>query len=276
VGFARFGEVDGDKTWLAMFRKVTAATSVANQWYDDSMLAGTPPANFYASSPLEAATLDANDGIRHWRHDGSSSEHLLEAVVFGGSGTLEAPSSFVLCDYVLYYPFLDGDSTDPQDLDNTVALPRFADGKGLRMFLVALGTGAATGGYSISYTNSDGTPGRTATGNVVLPTAAGFILTGGNATGVRAPFVPLESGDVGVRSVEQFTWTSPPGGIAALVVVKPIAQFGYTEIGTAAETVFHPRMPEIHPDAFLGLLRFAGLATPNARTFTGMLTTIRS
>ena len=56
----------------------------------------------------------------------------------------------------MYYPFLDGDSTDPQDLDNTATLPRYVDGKGLRAYIVAQGAGAGLGSYSMSYTNQDG------------------------------------------------------------------------------------------------------------------------
>jgi hypothetical protein len=278
VGFAKYGDVDDNKLHYSLWRKTTATTAVANQWYDDSMLAGVPVANFYASTPLAAATLVAREGIRHWPADGDNhSEHALEVVAFGNSGTLEAPATYLLVDIVMYYPFLDGDSTDPQDLDNTVTLPRFVDGKGLQGYIVAQGAGAGTGTYSFSYTNQNGTAGRTATGDVLLPTASAFLLTGGGGlTSVRAPFVGLQAGDSGIRSVEQFTWTVAPGGISAFVLCKPIAQFVYAEIGTMAETRFYPRMPAIHPDAFLALLRCPQGATPNARTLVGMLTTIRS
>lgn len=275
MGFGRFADIDDAKINQSLWRKTTALTAVANQWYDDSMLAGTPPANFYASEPLVAATLDYRDGIRHWL-PGDHTEHLLDMTVLGGSGTLEAPSQFLLCDYLLYYPFLDGDSTDPQDLDNTVTLPRYVDGVGVRAFIVSQGAGTATGTYTLSYTNQAGVSGRTATGNVVTPTGSAFILTSPGAASRHAPFVALQSGDTGIRSVEQFTWTSAPGGIAALVLVKPIASFNYLEIGTVAESVFYPRFPQVEGEAFLGLLRCAQLATPNGRTFTGLMQTVRS
>lgn len=276
MGFARFADLDDAKIYQSLWRKTTSLTAVANYWYDDSMLAGTPPANFYASAPLEAATLDYRDGIRHWL-PGSHSEHLLESMVFGGAGTLEAPAQFLLADYLLYYPFIDGNSADAQDFDNTVTLPRFTDGVGVQMFLAVQGTGGGNGAYSISYTNQDGVSGRTATGSVPVPGGSGMVLTsGGGGPNTRAPFIGLQSGDTGVRSVEQFTWTGQPGGICALVLCKPIAQFNYLEIGTPAEQVFFPRFPAVHGEAFLGLLRCAQLATPNARTYTGLLTTIRS
>lgn len=277
AGFARFGEVDDAKLNYCVWRKTTATTAVANQWYDDSVLAGYPPAQFYASEPLVAATLPANKGIRHWVEGHGASEHLLSMAVWGAGGTLEAPAQFLLNDYLLYYPFLDGDSTDTQDLDNTVTLPRFEDGVGVRAFITALGPGVATGTYALSYTNQDGTAGRTSTGTVVLPTAAGFVLTtGGGASNRIGPFIPLEGTDRGIRSVESFTWTAAPGGISALVLCKPVASFLYAEIGTYAETNFWPRFPRIEDGACLQLLRHQTGATPNGRTFNGLLTTIRS
>jgi hypothetical protein len=76
--------------------------------------------------------------------------------------------------------------------------------------------------------------------------------------------------------VEQFTWTAQPGGIAALVIVKPLAHLLYAEIGTIAEQTYYPRFPKIEPGAYLNVLRSQVGATPNARIFTGLLTTIRS
>ena len=277
AGFARFGEVDDAKLSWCAWRKTTAVTAVASQWYDDSQLAGYPPAQFYASEPLVAATLPANKGIRHWVEGHGASEHLLSAAVWGNAGTLEAPAQFLVCDWLLYYPFVDGDSTDLQEFDNTVTLPRYADGTGVQAFIVALGPGVATGTYALSYTNQDGTPGRASSGTVVLPTAAGFVLTSGTAaTSQVGPFIPLQGTDRGVRSVESFTWSGAPGGIAAVVLVKPIASYLYAEIGTYAETTFYPSLPRVADGACLQQLRHQTGATPNGRTFSGLLTTIRS
>jgi hypothetical protein len=277
-GFSRFGDIDDGKLWYGMWRKTTSVTAVTRQWYDDSMLAGIPAANFYASAPLVSATLDANDGIRHWRLEDGASEHLLEAMVFGNAGTLEAPAQLMFCDWLLYYPFLDGDSADAQDLTNTVTLPRYTDGKGLRAFIVAQGSGSGVGTFTLSYTNQDGVSGRTSSGSTVTPTASGFILTcsSGTSSNRMEPFIRLEGTDTGIRSVEQFTWTVQPGGIAALVIVKPLAHLLYAEIGTVAEQTYYPRFPKIESGAYLNVLRSQVGATPNARVFTGLVTTIRS
>jgi hypothetical protein len=147
---------------------------------------------------------------------------------------------------------------------------------GLRAFLVAQGAGSATGAYSLTYLDEGGNS-SVVTGTTVVPTASSFVLTSGDAATNRyAPFIPMASGDFGITGAVDFTWTTPPGGICALVIVKPIAQHVMGEIGTPAETVYFPRMPTIHPDAFLAHLRCPSVATPNARNLSGMITTLRS
>ena len=57
---------------MTTFRKqVASAAKVANDFIDYTYFAGNPVANFYASSPLEAAYLEANRGI-HLRDVGKS------------------------------------------------------------------------------------------------------------------------------------------------------------------------------------------------------------
>ena len=87
-----------------------------------------------------------------------------------------------MCDYLLFYPQVDMDSVDPQAMDNTVTLPRYESGDGVRMFVVAQYPYIGGVGFSITYTNQVGVTGRT-TGNITMNTAttiASFIH--GNST----------------------------------------------------------------------------------------------
>lgn len=279
MGFGRFADIAEEKIHLSTWRKTTATVATTSQWYDDTMLAGVPPANFYASEPLVAATLDGRRGIRHWTSGYEGTEHLLSVVAWGNSGTLEAPAQFVMCDWLMYYPFIDGDSIEPQDLDTSISLPRYSPGHGVEAFMVAQGPGSAAATYTISYTNSDGEAGRTATGRAIVPTAAGYVITsggGGSEVTRIGPFIGRQGTDRGIQSIQQITWTSPPGGIMAIVLVRPLAQFLYAEIGTPAETNFYPTFPRVLDGAYLGLLRHQTGATPAARVFGGMLSTLRS
>ena len=52
------------RSWLSFFRKVPAsAATIAGQWFDYATAGGVPVPNYYASTPLAAATLDRNAGI---------------------------------------------------------------------------------------------------------------------------------------------------------------------------------------------------------------------
>ncbi len=281
MGFTAYSEVDPAKVHYGTWSKTLAVGATARYWYDDSMLTATssagasPIPNLYAAAPLAAATLDAKNGIRHWR-SGDHTEHLLEIAMHSNGGS-EGTNTFMLLDYVMYYPFVDCDSGDQQDMDNTVTLPRFETGDGVYAMLVNQSPGAANGAYTISYTNQDGTSGRTSTGAVPAPTVVGQIL--GNDTAVDAryqPFIPLASGDTGIRSIESLTWSTPPGGFAAIVLVKPIATFTTHETGGLMEKQFYQRMPEIHGDAYLSFIRNTAGAAAAGRRFFGLVTTVRS
>ena len=78
-----------------------------------------------------------------------------------------------------------------------------------------------------------------------------------------------------VAGVSSLT-VSASAASAALVIVKPLAHLLYAEIGTIAEQTYYPRFPKIESGAYLNVLRSQVGATPNARVFTGLITTIRS
>ncbi len=64
---------DEGKTWISTYRKaLSASATVAGQWFDYSYAGGNPIPNYYAASPLEAATLEAEKGIILPRMNGES------------------------------------------------------------------------------------------------------------------------------------------------------------------------------------------------------------
>lgn len=54
------------------------------------------------------------------------------------------PMSFILCDYLLYYPFVDTGTNDEQFMTNSVTLPRYTDGKGVQMMAVSVASNSGT------------------------------------------------------------------------------------------------------------------------------------
>jgi hypothetical protein len=229
MGFNAISEIpaadDAGRTWTTSFRKaVASAASVTNGWLDYSYFAGSPPANFYASTPLVAAELDAARGI-YLPLVAPYTQHLnnlrLMTSASSATSTNNGRQELALCDYLMYYPFIDTDAVgEQQDLDNTLTLPRYGAGQ---VVAVAQSASSAIGQFTMTYTNQDGVGGR------VSQNTYTFIVAGGgqvvNASGAGAsynPFVYLQAGDTGVRSIESVTFTAAGGGLMALVIVKPL------------------------------------------------------
>lgn len=214
--------MEDGKSLFSSFRKTPSITTLAGHFYDMSMLAGSPTTNFYASTPLAAQTINGRAGI-YAGADASPDTKYVKSIVAMGNNTLIAPSTLILCDYLLYYPFIDGDSIDEQALDNAITLPRYTDGMGVRAFVVAQGTYVGGARFKITYTNENGVSGRESrwvTSNVA--TVATALITSGTNANAAFPFIPLQEMDKGIRSVESFRFEAPNGGIFALVLCAPI------------------------------------------------------
>ena len=261
-GFSRVGAAasayDDGRSVFASIRKVPSQASTAGWWVDLSMAAGNPPPNYYASSPLEAKLLDPYDGIYHGPSQGSSSLHLHKLGLVTPTAALVG--RYTLLDYLIYYPFVDADSTDVQTLDNgTAALDRYTDGAGVRVMAVAVTPSTGGGSFSFTYVNQDGIE-RTSPVQACSTTAANIatIVTSqqavANAPG--GPFLAIAAGDTGVRSISSVTFTVPNGGLVALVLVRPIVDLAIREINTMAEvhTIQCRPMPRVEHAAFLGLV----------------------
>jgi hypothetical protein len=249
AGFKSFGQIknsmqsDG-KFWHASFRKVVSNATVAGTWCDLSYSPGSPPANFYATEPLAAATLMTTGALDLAKSKGidnggpvSPAKKYLKKLLVYSSSTAFQSSTLMLCDYVLYYPFIDGDETSSQTLNNDVTLPRYTTGAGLQAMLVSQGAYTGNVTFQINYTNSSNVSGRVSP-LVTTNTAAlaATIVNSGTQAGGSGPFIPLQSGDTGIRSVQSITFTSPNGGIMALVLVKPIAEIGISEVTATFST----------------------------------------
>jgi hypothetical protein len=153
---------------------------------------------------------------------------LLELNVFTtGSGTGQGWVETKLYDLVAYYPLIDGDSTDVQEMDNTLSLPRYATGDGVQAVLVNhVAPALAAADFTISYTNSDGVSGRTKTGRATTYGVTKVCYTNTSVSSSGPLYLALDGNDRGVRSIESIQFTTPPGGLFAIYLVKPIASLG--------------------------------------------------
>lgn len=208
------------------FRKAISTTATTTSaWLDYSYFPGAPAANFYASSPLEAAVVDAARGIpvpevspaTQWLRNLK-----LMSAASSVTSTTNGRQQIILADLLLYYPFIDSDAVgEQQDMVNAVSIPRYDWGR-----VIAVGQSAAstTGQFTFSYTNQDGVAGRTSQNHFTFAIAGGGQVVASSAASATSyqPYLHLQAGDYGVKSIESVTFTAGGGGLMALVIVQPL------------------------------------------------------
>jgi hypothetical protein len=251
---------DEGKVRLSTWRKSPSQGTTQGTWFDFSMSPGNPVPNYYASSPYVSAVLNGGEGIFHGGNVAPATKHLKELMMLATVVTA-LPMPMILCDYLLYYPFLDMGTNDEQFMTNSLGLPRYADGEGVQVMAVMTNpqvTGNAF--FSITYTNQDGVSGRTSVPvRCNTATAIGTLI---NTTRVTqdssSAFLPLQDGDTGVRSIEAFRMTSGTDvGLICLVLVKPIARSIIRGIDAPNEVDYlkdYPSLPVIKDGAYLNFI----------------------
>jgi len=248
--FGVFGNAyESGRVHPCSFRKVLSQSIPAGWWHDLSMSSGSPLPNYYASAPLEAAQLLSTRGIWHGTDQAPATKYLAQLELTSTVNLLGGP--YRLCDYLLYYPFVDADTTDLQVMDNTTSsLSRYVDGAGVRVMAVMQAPATVlSAAFTFDYVNQDGVI-RTSPiqgtssgtfggiGNLYTSAQVGTVNSPGG------PFLKLASGDTGVRSIETVSFTVPSGGLIALVLVKPLVDLAAREINNPVEIIFgRDRMP---------------------------------
>jgi hypothetical protein len=259
------------------FAKTQSQVNTAAIGVDLSMAPGNPKANYYIGDPLTATTLTAG-GLTPANAVSPYKKYLYRlgiAMPTNANGNL---TTFYLCDYLLFYSFIDMSDTSEQVLDNTISLPRYTTGEGVQMAAVLLQT--QTGGvtFSVKYVNSDGTTNRTTPTITCNTSTAATCILNSNTTGTTPGlFMPLQIGDKGVRSITSITFDTADIGVMALILVKPIATLNYHSNAAYAETEYlraGSSLPEIKDGAYLNLIAWGGAGSWVGSPFTGMIETI--
>jgi hypothetical protein len=259
---------DGNYT-IAGFRKNAAVTSTAGLWTDVTMAPGNPKPNYYTGTELNATVFDSRCSLNHGGNVSPKTKYLHTITMIGNTSAGQV-GTYYLCDFLLYYPLIDMDSTSLQEFSNVTALPRYADGMGVKAYLVA--TNPYIGGqqYYITYTDQDGNEGCTS--RVVTSNVGGNIATITNSNnsstaGSYGPFIELTPNCLGIRSVQSIQFLGPNGGLGCLVLCKPLATIIVNEISAAVEFDFltqKPSLPIIQDGAVLG---FIAMCTGTLATF---------
>lgn len=263
------------------WNKITGGSAyAAGRWYDMSMLGGSPIANAWAGTALNYRSCDEAAGngtqIFGMPHGGNVSaeiKHLLNMEAWSTAAT-GVPSTLMLVDLEGYWPGISNNTTSAQTLVGTPS-PRHTNGAGLRLYWVQTSTAGATAqNLSLSYTDQAGNTGNTLPVTVAMTASAiaGHISHSGTAANNYGPFLPLASGDSGVRNVASVTFSAANTGTGALCLARPLAQISLSVAGLMTEKDLLnqiPSLPRIRDGACLVWLLGAGAAVAASTTFAG-------
>jgi hypothetical protein len=270
----------GGRQTLSSWRKQPTQATASGIWFDLSMSPGNPVPNYYAASPMiSVAMRQSTDGGLY--HGGAVAplQKVLRRLTLMSVVASAVPLPVILLDYLLFYPFIDESILDPQPFTNSVPLPRYATGAGVQMMAVVVA--GQTGGqqFRVEYTNSDGVAGRISqTVQMTTQAVNGTILTSAPATALcNGPFIPLQTGDTGVRSIDSVTILGVGDvGLFTLVLVKPIATTCLRGIDAPTEVDFlvdHSILPMIQDDAYLNFICHPSASLANV-PIHGLLETV--
>ena len=223
------------------------------------------------------------NGMPHGGNVSPSVKNLLNIGAYTSAAT-SAPATFMLYDMLACYTISSVTTTGAQSFTGQTAWPRYANGVGVRAFLVptvVMGVGNPT--VQLSYTNTASTSGQLTPAVPALPTVGtttpvGQIPYSGNGIGKFGPFIPLAAGDTGMLSIQSINFSATmTSGNMVLVVCKPLTTLPLTSVSIAGERDLLnqlPSLPVIQDGAVLNWLVYAGAATPVNSAYTGNFDTI--
>jgi hypothetical protein len=219
---------------------------------------------------------------------GTATKHLINMGAKTSGGTT-VPCTLYLVDLLGCYARVNANTANAITLGNQLTLPRYTTGAGVRAYSVTAPTtlGASAHNFIASYTNQAGVAGRSFPQTVAGTVSAvnSHISHSGTAANNIAPYLPLQSGDAGIRSMQ--TWQQTVAGGTAntfnnIVLCKPIISIPLTTQFLLSERELlnqYPSLPLIQEQAAttgacLSWLMYAGAATPATTVVDGHITSV--
>ena len=263
------------------FYKTTGVAAAAGRCYDLSLANGNPIQQLYAGTNLTFVPLSESDGkgIYTGGNVSPDTKHLTNIGAVSSVATA-VPSFVEFVDVLGYYPLTTNTITTSQTLINTLSIPRYTNGAGVRAYIVATTTmGAGTPNITMTYTNQSGVAGRTmpVTVSAVATAVQSHLVHSDPSANKYFPFLPLAVGDTGIRSVQSIQLSATmTSGSMALVLCKPLATLPLTTAGVMAERNLMtqlPALPRLYDGCNLNMLFFTASATVTATPIMGYVET---
>ena len=248
------------QSYYRNWKKAPTQTTGAGIWFDVSMSPGQPVPNYYAAAPGIAIALarSTDGGLDHGPNVTPATKYLHKFQI-NTQTAAAVPLTAIICDYLMYYPFVDQSIIGEQDLTTNITLPRYPTGHGVSIMAVMVAAQAGGSSFYCLYTNDQGVSGRqTATVTCNSQGVNGTIVTSApNTAGCLGHFIPLQAGDTGVQSIQSVWFQSGDVGLITLVLVKPLATTVIYDITAPVVTDFlidFNRLPIIVDDAYLNFI----------------------
>jgi hypothetical protein len=249
---------DNGQSLFATWRKVPTQTTTSGVWFDLSMSPGNPIPNYYIGTIVTSTALarSTDVGLNHGQNVAPKTKYLSRMMGMT-QGTASVPLPMILCDYLMFYGFIDQSTVGAQPMSNTITLPRYPTGSGVKIMPVVVAAPVGGASFTVQYTNQSGVAGRV-TPTITCNSGAlvnGSIVTSAPATlGTVGPFLPLQANDTGVQLIESINFITPDVGLLALVLVKPLMQLNIYDITAPVENdpiIDQGICPIIQDDAYL-------------------------
>jgi len=225
-------EIYNERSELITWSK-TLASITAGRAYHLFQFAGSVTAGAYTGSALAATAITGGSsptlttGVVNLKDPSSGYKGFLTSAQVW-SHTANENGTLIICDLLATYQGFNGNTLAAQPTTGSASgstiITRYTDGYGVMLMGdIQTTLGATPANVTVTYTNSSGTGSKVTTASAVTTSGtAGTIL---NSTGTGAPFLPLASGDVGVRSVQSVSLSAATGSAStfAICLVKPLA-----------------------------------------------------
>lgn len=269
---------DAGRFHVQRFQK-NAGTAHTTQWADATFASGQPAYDAHVGTPLAFTPCVAqkNDSVFFPSIPAGMERYLHTATFWSNQATFNGPGSVFIYDLVGYYPLVDGDSTDLQECDNTATLPRYTSGEGvIAVWVNHVAPAIQNGLASVTFTGSDDVQ-RTITMNVPN-VGVNLVATGGSAVAsATAGAIAMPMGTAkGIKSIDGITYLTPPSGLHAIYLIKPLCSIVLGDNLVAAEKDFFIHngcsMPKIPDGAWLGWFDNIGAGTARTVAWFGNFT----
>lgn len=258
---------DAGRVHVQRFYKGANSTIKDAFWQDWSFAAGQPAydARIGVSGQFNPFVASRNDAI-YFPDIPAGMDRRLKRIVLAttAGGASQSSLNVMVYDLIGVYPLIDGDSTDVQSFDNTLTLPRYADGQGVFPVLVNhIAPTTTTGDGVMTFIDTNDVE-RTVSFGVALGAAGCVVsaITNSAVAGSQGALSMPTQDSEGVKAITSIQFINPPSGLLCIYMVRPLVTLANHDGNLTADKIATEKFlsmqngwhyPKILDGAWLGM-----------------------